>query len=101
MSSDAYRAHLTLRRTEAGLPVTLHAGLREYIAARRPVGGFLTAVLSNDLAEACKRADEDNRTRICDVLVFLHAYAPAPCWGSPDKVHAWLLDQTPVPEVYE
>jgi hypothetical protein len=101
VSTDDYRAHLVRRMLDSGVPHHVHEGLREYIAARRPVGGFLTAVLSNDLLEACVRADEINQRCLTAIVHFLHAYAPAPCWGSPEKVTAWLTDPDPPPEVYE
>jgi len=48
--SDAYRAHLRRRLEESDVPETIHSGLVEYFAARRPVGGFLTAVLHNAIS---------------------------------------------------
>ncbi|HXO84676.1 MAG TPA: hypothetical protein VN803_04040 [Gemmatimonadales bacterium] len=84
------------------VPDYLHEGLIEYLASRRPVGHFLTAVLSNDLMEASVRADPLTRYFLVDVVLFLVNYAPATAWGSADKVSAWLaaVDE-PVPEVFE
>lgn len=88
--SDEYRAHLYRRLVESDVPEQLHEGLVEYVAARRPVGHFLTAVLSNDLREACARADEICAPKIHRVVFFLYNYATAECWGSADKVQRWL-----------
>jgi hypothetical protein len=96
-----YRAHLRQRLVERDIPLTLHEGLTEYFAARRPVGGFLTAVLSNDLREACVRADDVNRYALAEIVLFLHTYCPAPAWGSRAAVEAWLADPAPVPEIFE
>jgi hypothetical protein len=96
-----YRAHLRQRLLESNVPETLHSGLVEYFAARRPTGGFLRAVLENDLREACVRADDVNRWHVADLVVFLNNYAPSPAWGSPAAVDAWLADPAPVPEIYE
>ena len=49
----------------------VYEGLTEYLVVRRPVGHFLTAVLSNNLLEACQRADEDNRTQFYPIVFFL------------------------------
>lgn len=98
---EMYRAHLKQRLEASHVPESLQEGLLEYIAARRPCGHFLTAVLSNDLAEACKRADDVNRTRLYDLIFFLYNYAPGACWGSPTHVALWLADTGPAPEVYE
>jgi len=96
-----YRAHLRQRLVENAVPDTLHDGLVEYCAARRPVGSFLTAVLANDLTDAVCRADERNFRRLKDLCRFLFNYCPAPAWGSREKVAAWLADPEPVPEIFE
>lgn len=53
-------------------------------------GGFLMAVFSNDLREAIARADGDNRVVMLQILGYCHNEIPSPCWGSPEKVKAWL-----------
>jgi len=93
--------HLTGRAREAGVPVTLQDGLVQYCAARRPMGGFLTAVVRNDLAGAVGRADPVSMVALAGIIQFLHNYAPAPCWGSPIIVDAWLMDPNPVRENYD
>jgi len=99
--SDDYRAHLRRRLTESGVPEQLHDGLTEYIAARRPMGHFLTAVVSNDLREACARADDVCRDRLHTIVFFLFNYANGQCWGSPQLVSAWLTDESTPPEIFE
>jgi hypothetical protein len=99
--SDDYRAHLRRRLVEAGVPTSLHDGLTEYFAARRPTGSFLRVVLENDLREACVRADDVNRWELTKIVLFLHNYCPSPAWGSPEAVAAWLADPAPVPEIFE
>jgi len=56
-------------------------------------GGFLTAVLCNDLKEACVCADEDSARALRDVVVWLHNYAPPICYGSSDRVEGWICMQ--------
>ncbi len=96
-----YRTHLRVRVIESDVPVSLHTGLIEYVASRRPTGSFLHAVLSNDLREACVRADYVNRWHLVEIVAFLNGYVPSPAWGSPDAVTAWLADTAPVPELFE
>jgi hypothetical protein len=55
-----------------------------------PTGGFLNAVLSNDLTEAVSRADSYNAFWLKSIVTFIYMELPAPCWGSQDKVDAWL-----------
>lgn len=99
MDPQRYRQHLRDRLVESNVPSHLYEGLIEYIAGRRPVGSFLTAVLSNDLLEACIKADYVSRYHIVDVVMFLVNYAPAECWGSEKNVVDWLVArETPTPE---
>jgi hypothetical protein len=99
--SDDYRVHLRRRLMETGVPASLHDGLTEYFTARRPVGSFLTAVLSNDFSDACMRADPDNRFYLVEIARFLMFYVPSTAWGSPAAVEAWLADTSSVPEPFE
>jgi hypothetical protein len=102
MEGPTYRKHLFNRLVECNVPDHLFEGLIEYLADRRPMGSFLTAIVSNDLMEACVRADPVNRYHICDVVLFLVNYAPADCWGSEKNVADWLAARSvPVPEVFE
>jgi hypothetical protein len=72
------------------------------VAARRPTGSFLRAILENDLREACVRADVVNRYELATIVLWLHHYVTSTAWGSPEKVTAWLADpEAPVPEVFE
>ncbi len=61
-----------------------------YIERGEPVGDFLTAVISNDLAEACAHADPENLHNLPAFAAYLYNYAPAPCWGSALKMEAWF-----------
>lgn len=99
--SDDYRAHLLRRLDECDVPSNLHDGLVGYFTQRRPVGSFLTAVLSNDLTQAVLRADCDTGRRLRQLVLFLHNHAPSPAFGSPAAVEAWLADPAPVPEIFE
>ena len=78
------------------------AGMRQHVPSRmqdsfllwvafgiRP-GGFLTAVLCDDLFGAYRRSDYVNRACMLDWIRFLHNYAPAGCYGSPGAVDEWV-----------
>jgi hypothetical protein len=64
--------------------------LRRYADHHVPTGGFLRAVLSNDLLEAVIKADDDNRTALVDIVGYCYEEIPHDCWGSPERVRAWL-----------
>ena len=78
------------RMLEAQVPWPLHDGLVHYLVAHRPVGSFLTAVLSNDLMGAVARGDDTNRAHLHHIVSFLLNYAPDDCWGTPARVETWL-----------
>lgn len=99
--ADAYRQHLKTAAEKCEVPEYLHDGVIEYLVSRRPTGHFLKAVLSNDLREAIARADVENRVHLYELVLFLHNYAPAPAWGSPSAVDAWLDDPSAPPVVFE
>ena len=76
--------------TEANIPPRTLAGLRAYADNRVPTGGFLRAVLENDLSESIGRADPENMAALTDIVAYVFWEVPAKCWGSPEKVAAWL-----------
>ena len=64
--------------------------LNAYAERHEPVGGFLRAVLENDLQLAVGRADASNLYNLPAYMIYLYNEMPSPCWGSPEKVKAWL-----------
>lgn len=73
----------------AAIPPHMMDSLQHYIQEGCPVGNFLTAVLENDLREACSRADDTNLWLIPIYVAYLYNKAPIGCWGSPERVRAW------------
>lgn len=61
-----------------------------YVNEGYPPGDFLYAVLTNNLKEAFGRADSNNREYMFQIVSFLWNHVPSGCWGSPEKVKAWL-----------
>ena len=74
----------------SGLPEHLRGGMQRYIEHGIPPGGFLTAVLENDLAGAFGRADNTSLAALHDIVRWAHWVMPAGAWGSPAKVQAWI-----------
>jgi hypothetical protein len=73
------------------LPNTnLQGGIWRYVMLGIEPGGFLRAVLENDLLESFGRADEDNRACLFGICSWMYNNAPMECRGSPAKVKAWL-----------
>ena len=76
------------------IPEHCRESVRTCIEERHPIGGFLTAVFSNDLVLAHGTADSINLAALHNYCDFLYNEALSPCWGSKDKVLAWLKGAT-------
>ena len=50
----------------------------------------MRVVLENDLTEAIGRADEENILILKDIVGYIFNELPMTCWGSKEKVKAWL-----------
>lgn len=64
--------------------------LVEYLVVGCPVGGFLGAVIENNLAEAFGRADDRNRDAMYQYASCMYNEFPAGSWGSRDEMAAWI-----------
>jgi hypothetical protein len=76
--------------TAVVIPAHTLIAIQNYIERKLPPGDFLYAVLSNNLKEAYRTADDRNRSAIEEIVRYLCNYAPATCWGSKERVYAWL-----------
>ena len=72
------------------IPTSTQTALENYITNRWGPGGFLTAVLENDLCGAFGRADSHNLAELANIVRFIYNRIPAEAWGSRDKVSKWL-----------
>ena len=71
-------------------PCDIVESLQRYVDHGVPTGSFLQAVLENDLKESFARADDDNRDALFEIVNHCYNEIPGNCWGSPEKVEAWL-----------
>jgi hypothetical protein len=69
------------------------SSLERYVQHRIEPDGFLRACLENNLCEALGRADMENRHNIFEIVQYLYNDIPNTCWGSREKVKAWLEDE--------
>lgn len=72
------------------LPEYMRDGVQRYVLHGIPPGGFLRAVICNDLFDAVGRADEVNALRLTDYCKFFDGYAPHQCYGSLEKYLRWV-----------
>lgn len=64
--------------------------LNRYINRRVQPGGFLTAVLSNDLFGAVSRADSQNKLALTEICEYIYNEVPGNAWGSYDAVRNYI-----------
>lgn len=72
------------------LPFDTKEQIDNYVEHKIPPGGFLYAVLSNDLMKAVMKADDRNIHCLLDIMRYLYNDTPSGCWGSPKEVKEWL-----------
>lgn len=87
---DRDETYYRTKLAEAKVPEKAHDTLIGYLMHGHRPGHFLTGVLSNDLKEACGRADADNQVALYRYVYFLFNYAPSAAWGDPEKVTDWI-----------
>jgi len=79
-----------MKMSEYDMPEYTKKALDLYVSDRIPTGGFLCAVLTNDLFEAVGRADIQNRYALFQICNYIYNEIPSTCWGSPERVREWL-----------
>ena len=72
------------------IPELTLGGLDRYVNNKIAPGGFLTAVLCNDLFGAFAKADNWNQAAMFDICRYIYNDLPSVCWGSKEKMEAWL-----------
>src|ERR1017187_2246956 len=69
---------------------TVRESLARYVQQGIPTGGFLRAVLSNDLMNAFGRADDQNAATLFHICAYIYNELPSACHGSEKVVDAWM-----------
>lgn len=64
--------------------------LIRYRDEKIPTGGFLNAILENNLFNAMGKADQINRFQIFGICQFINMELPIGIYGSPKKVNEHL-----------
>jgi len=72
------------------IPATTLRSLDLYVKEGITPGGFLYAVLTNDLFGAIGKADSTNGAAIRDICLYIYNELPGDCWGSRDIVNQYL-----------
>lgn len=64
--------------------------LIRYVVKGIPPGGFMSAVLANDLFDAVGRADTDSMFELSAIVKMIWNDCPGSCWGDRDAVREWI-----------
>ena len=73
-----------------GIPEYMQGAFVRYIWNGIEPGSFAAAVLSNDLLDACHRADGVNKHLLFNYCQFMYNHLPIDSYGSPETYHAWV-----------
>lgn len=73
------------------LPESLQEGMRRYIEHGIRPGGFLAAVLENNLCQAFWHADRENLPQLRKIVDWCNEELPCVCWGSEKRVDEWMV----------
>jgi hypothetical protein len=72
------------------IPAHTKAALDRYVEHKMLPGGFLMAVLTNDLFGAVGRADSENLAALPDIVRYVYNQMPADSWGSKDQIYKFV-----------
>lgn len=72
------------------IPLRMNGGIKRYAFNGVRPGDFLQAVISNDLREACVRADEENMDNLPAYVSLFYNHFPIGSWGSPEAMERWI-----------
>ena len=72
------------------IPQRTKDALDRYVNDRIAPGGFLMAVLSNDLFGAVGQADSENLAALPDIVRYVYNEMPSGSWGNKDIIWRWV-----------
>jgi len=76
---------------ECEVPRHMWEGALRYLLNGIPPGGFLTAVLENNLTESIRQADSTNLRSIVNWARWVYNWIPTTVHGSPKNVHDHIM----------
>lgn len=75
------------------IPEHMLASIEGYVKYGHQLGGFLTAVFSNDLFKAIARGDDQNVTLLRTYVRYINWECPGGCHGSLETVNRWIQEK--------
>ena len=75
------------------IPAWTRGELVRFLVYGIPTGGYLMAVLSNDLKATFAQGDDESLEGLKGLMTWLHSFAPAVAKGSKESYRAWLAQE--------
>lgn len=72
------------------IPAHIKEAIDRYVTKGTSCGHFVMNVLENNLVGAINYADPENLKQIREIVSYCYNYIPGDCWGSKEKVKAWI-----------
>jgi hypothetical protein len=88
---DVVLAHVLANLRPSQPPPSVVRSVSNYLHHGLEPGSFVRACLENDLRGAFANADHQNRLCLFDIVSYLYNDIPSTCWGSVERVKAWLV----------
>ena len=86
---DVYKDSMLFNDDRLDIPERTKRSLDRWACFAEYQGGFITAVLENNLVEAFNKADRKNLNALDDIVKYIYNHLPFECWGSIEKVEKW------------
>lgn len=83
--------NLAVKYTSWLLPENMRKQLVNYVMRGIPLGGFLKAVVCNDLNRSYSTADPENKKKLGEWSGFVFWDLPKECRGSKDIYDSWVI----------
>lgn len=81
---------LVFKDNYAQFPEHMKETISKYVEHGVPVGGFLEAVITDNLRDAVFKADSSNLPLLRDYLLFFRWETPPQCHGSVENYKNWI-----------
>lgn len=72
------------------IPAHTLEALEAYVNHGCPPGGFVSAVLQNDLMNAFSLADSANQAAMKEIVEYLYNHVPVAAIGHPANIKRWI-----------
>jgi len=86
--------------TSTGVAEHTGTALENYLIHGMAPGGFLLAVLKNNLYDAVSRADSVNSVSLSNIVRWIHSYAPMESYGNSEMIKHWCNNTNDIRKNY-